>query len=140
MTAVASSEISVVADVAAALALFARSAWHSQYVAADVLHWLLPPIALGQYIVVREAGRPVAYASWAFVDDDAHEALRRDTRWLQWQEWQGGGRIWVVDLIAPYGHVRQVVRALRMVAVAQGLKDKKVNYKRRILRRTEDHV
>lgn len=118
--------------------LMSHSDLHSEWTALDVYHWIMPPVALGQYVLFKEAGRPVAMATWAFVDDEVHRVLRSNERPLHPAEWQGGKNIWVMDLIAPFGHARRIVRELRNVAVRDGLENMTVHWKRRYMKaRTE---
>ena len=59
-------------------------------------------------------GDVVAYVAWAFLAPDVEQKFMREGRWaLHESEWNEGESAWIVDLVAPYGHVREVLRDLR---------------------------
>lgn len=120
------------------LSLMQRSAVHCDWAPEALLAWIWPPIMHGQCLLFRDQqGSAVAYASWAFVSDDAHQALKTSARALTLEEWNSGTNIWVIDLIAPYGHVRQVVRRMKQEACRHGLAGKAVHWTRRYVRRRD---
>lgn len=78
-------------------------------------YWIAPAIALGQiqfFFDVR--GKPVAYLTWAFLSDQVSARMERDAiNVLHLSEWNEGLNLWVLDLVAPYGHAGLVCRHIR---------------------------
>ncbi|MCE7901242.1 MAG: toxin-activating lysine-acyltransferase [Gammaproteobacteria bacterium PRO9] len=117
-------------DHVAVLSLMSSSPFHKAWTPRDVLQWILPPMALGQYVLATSGGVGVAFATWAFVDDEGHQLLKAG-RALKPEQWKSGQHIWVVDFIAPFGHCRDLARLLRVVGAAAGLAGKKAHRIRR---------
>jgi cytolysin-activating lysine-acyltransferase len=59
-------------------------------------------------------GAPLAYWTWALLSDDVVARLLDNPRTvLHESEWTEGERLWIMDFVAPRGHVRDVVRHIR---------------------------
>ncbi|CCJ57065.1 cyclolysin-activating lysine-acyltransferase, partial [Bordetella bronchiseptica MO149] len=71
----------------------------------------LAPIQLGQYILLRCNGVPVAYCSWALMDADTELSYVMAPSSLGGNAWNCGDRLWIIDWIAPFS--RDDNRALR---------------------------
>jgi len=63
----------------------------------------LPPIELGQYLLLEREGLPVAYCSWAHLDSRAEAAYMLDPSRIALADWNGGDHLWFVDWVAPFG-------------------------------------
>jgi cytolysin-activating lysine-acyltransferase len=75
---------------------------------------LLPPLKAHQFILVSDlrataGGRPVAYVAWANFSAEAESRYLRSgaTAMLHAEDWTGGDRMWVTDIVAPFGHTHQ---------------------------------
>jgi hemolysin-activating ACP:hemolysin acyltransferase len=77
--------------------------------------WLVTPIRLGQALFIYSPeGRPLGFATWAFLDDESAGRLGGGTLDLLSQDdWNDGERLWIVDFVAPYGDARKLASALR---------------------------
>lgn len=59
-------------------------------------------------------GQPVAYASWALLAEEVERRIARlGFPLLHVSEWNEGSLLWIVDLVAPYGHLPYVLCDLR---------------------------
>ena len=101
-----------------ALQLMSVSDVHRSWTVAHCARLLPPPIALGQFRVYLAGGRPVGFASWAFLGPVARDGLLTRTRKLQPEDWASGPDAWVMDFIAPYGHTWAMVDDLQRTALA----------------------
>ncbi len=78
------------------------------------LEWLVvPPVMLRQFRVFRKKGMPVAFASWAYLDEESETRFADNVRRLRPANWKAGDRLWLIDLIAPFGGGEQVLKELR---------------------------
>lgn len=118
-------------DLIGALSLMTHSNIHREWSPRAVLNWIIAPMMLKQYVLLRDAGKAVGFATWAFVDDEAQVVLRGNTRPLKLSEWNGGEHIWAVDFLAPFGHAQVLARLLRTLAIDAGLADHPVHHIRR---------
>ena len=102
---------------------------------SSIEYWVLPAIALRQikfFFDVR--GSPIAYIMWAFLSSEVSNRMERDdVNVLHLSEWNEGLDLWVLDLVAPYGHARAVTTFARH----QLFKD---HYRVRAIRRHEDET
>lgn len=75
---------------------------------------LLPIIKRQQYVLVSQAGRPVFFLSWMWLDQIAEKRyLTEPTVMIKDEDWCSGDRMWFRDFIAPFGHTAAMSRLLR---------------------------
>ena len=78
------------------------------------LEWLLMPSLLHQqFRIFRRDNVPVAFVSWAWLTEDAEKRFLSGVRRLQPGDWKAGDRLWLIDLIAPFGGLDAVTKELR---------------------------
>ncbi|MBT3764657.1 MAG: toxin-activating lysine-acyltransferase [Rhodospirillaceae bacterium] len=94
--------------------LMCQSPLHKHFFMAD-LEWLvMPAIMTQQFRLFRKDGRPIAYASWAYLGKDAAERLTQGARKIKPDEWKtDGGELWLIDLVAPLGGNEVILKELR---------------------------
>lgn len=114
--------------VAAALGevawLLSQSPSHRHSLFVGDLDWLVMPALMhGQYRLFNAQNRPVGVALWAFVSEEVERRLAGGGR-LGANEWRSGDRVWLVDLVAPFGNQDQMLADLQSTALA----DRKFRY------------
>jgi cytolysin-activating lysine-acyltransferase len=81
------------------------------------LEWLvLPAIMNGQYKLFQAENRPVGFAVWAYVSDDVQKRLAKGAGKLAGQDWRSGKNLWLIDVVAPFGQVEQMLADLKRTA------------------------
>lgn len=95
--------------------LVCRAPRRANYTLSYITLRLLPAIVHEQiHFAFEQRGTPVALWIWAFLAPDVERRIMRDARSpLHESEWNEGGNLWVLDLIAPYGHMHDVIRFIR---------------------------
>lgn len=93
--------------------LLAHSTLHRAWPLDSLLQWVAPALALKQCRVYHRDERPVAYVSWARLAKPVEEAYALNPRSLRPADWNSGDRLWVIDLVAPFGDGTAVLRDLR---------------------------
>lgn len=113
--------------------LLSYSWLHTNYTVTDIHRRIVPPLELGQHCMIWNGDFLVAFGSYAWLDDEAHEAMKTNT--MEWgrQHWKSGDHLWLVDVVAPWGHGRQVCSTLRAKVRDEGHEGIKVNFRRRYL-------
>lgn len=102
--------------------LMMHSKAHKHLFVTD-LEWACEPaIALGQCYFWHRGHIPVGYASWAYLSEDAEKRMLQGVRKLSPSDWQSGDRLWLMDLIVPFGGMEDAAKELR----EKVLKGKKV--------------
>ncbi|NKB20302.1 MAG: toxin-activating lysine-acyltransferase [Alphaproteobacteria bacterium] len=102
-----------VAVLGNALWLMTQSSAHKHLLLQDMDWMLVPPIALQQFRLWRRENAPVAFASWAFMNEEAEERIKTDITSITEDDWNSGEQAWLIDLIAPFGGVEEAVKELK---------------------------
>jgi cytolysin-activating lysine-acyltransferase len=83
--------------------LMSQSPEFKQYLISD-LEWLvMPPILLRQFRLFYHEGKPAAVVLYARVSPDVAARLDAGAPILRPADWQSGGEVKVVKVIAPFG-------------------------------------
>lgn len=84
---------------------------------ASLIAWLGTPIRLGQILFLTSWERiPLGFATWAYLTPASLERMasgKQDLPLLE--DWNEGGELWLVDVVAPYGHAAELMRHLSAV-------------------------
>ncbi|MFN3145077.1 MAG: toxin-activating lysine-acyltransferase [Paracoccaceae bacterium] len=78
-----------------------RSDRHTQMPVSVLRTYLEPALVRGQFRIFRFDGIPRAMYTWAWLTPEAERRLVTGEP-LSPEDWSGGERLWLVDLIAPY--------------------------------------
>lgn len=90
------------------------AAAHPSFTDPADLEWLVtPPVNLKQFRLYRNDKTPWAYASWAVLTEEAEDRLIKGQRRLQPAEWRAGDRLWLIDVICPFGGAEGVLKDIR---------------------------
>lgn len=84
-----------------------------RHVFLSELEWLVvPAIGTGQIRVFHHGTVPVAFATWAYLNDEVAERFKSGSGRLKPREWHCGDQLWLVELCAPYGGVKELMEDL----------------------------
>lgn len=87
---------------------------HRRFQFIGDLEWLLlPPLVSGQCKLYMKKDYPISFISWAFLDEAAEKRLFQNGGKLRPEDWQCGDRLWVIDIVAPFGSVEDMLRDFR---------------------------
>jgi len=90
-------------DVLGKLAwLWMNSPLHRDWPMDLLTRFALPPVELGQYLLLERGGLPVAYCSWAHLSSQAEAAYMLNAANIPLADWNGGDHLWFVDWVAPF--------------------------------------
>lgn len=103
---------SFLADFGALFYLASLTTYQRPRPLADLFASFEPPLRLGQYKVFRANGFPRAIITWAGLGPAQERAFAVDHRPLRPEDWNSGPSPWLVDFIAPFGHLDQIVPLL----------------------------
>lgn len=101
--------------VCAALELFNLSDIHYCRTVADVYRLVVPAIRLEQFLCWFDQGKPVVFVTWAWLSEEATDGFVNRTRQLQPEDFQHtheDDQLWIIDVVAPFGHGSKAVRYL----------------------------
>jgi cytolysin-activating lysine-acyltransferase len=104
--------------------LLSQSPLHRDLRIADLEWLIMPPLIHKQMYIFRDEGKPVGLALWAKCDATAEEKIERATDGaesrLTLMEWNSGERIWLVEMIAPFGTVENKHREIMFADLVSG--------------------
>ncbi len=93
--------------------LYMHSSVHKHAFITDLEWMVMPPLVLNQYKLYMKDDAPLAFASWASVDEEVEKRLLSGRIRLAPKDWKSGDRLWLIDLIAPFGGGKDVIKDLR---------------------------
>jgi cytolysin-activating lysine-acyltransferase len=98
--------------------LLSQSPTHRHALFCADLEWLvMPPLMQGQYRLFYGEGRPVGVALWAFVSETVEQRLAGGGR-IGSEDWRSGDRVWLVEIVAPFGNQDRMLDDLCNTALA----------------------
>jgi hemolysin-activating ACP:hemolysin acyltransferase len=100
------------ADLGAMFFLMSLSRYHRHRPLAQIHASLDIPLRLSQYRILRSDDYPRAFFTWAGLDHAAETHFAVDRMPLRKEQWNSGASLWVVDLVAPFGHLDQAIRMM----------------------------
>ena len=87
---------------------------HRRFQFISDLEWLLlPPLVSGQCKLYMKKEYPLSFISWAFLDEAAEKRLFQNGGRLRPDDWKSGDRLWIIDLVAPFGGVENMLGDIR---------------------------
>lgn len=100
----------------AAVWLFMHSPQHVDAPLHALQRLLLPAIRSRQFVLLFEGQKPVAYAAWARFSSEAEQRyITAHPATMPEEDWTSGQRYWLLDVIAPFGHIRPLTRVLQQL-------------------------
>ncbi|RUA00255.1 MAG: toxin-activating lysine-acyltransferase [Deltaproteobacteria bacterium] len=100
-------------DIGPVLMLYMQSG-HRKFNFISDLEWLLlPPLMLKQCKLYTEKGFPISYISWAFLNETVEKRLIKNCGRLSPEDWESGSRLWLIDVVAPFGGVERMLADIR---------------------------
>ncbi len=87
-----------------------RSPRHARMPVAQLRSYLEPPLVLGQFRLFRFDGVARGLYTWGWLGPEAERRLVTGGQMAP-EDWAGGDRLWIVDIMAPYrGLTQSMVR------------------------------
>ena len=108
-----------------------ESALHRDFQYLDAIVNFAFPLFVNQYAIYRVDGRTVGYLSWGWFSPETEaqyfdpEVIPADPDIIV-----SGGNGWIIDVIAPYGHVRETVKHATKTAKSVGVNPAKFKFQR----------
>jgi cytolysin-activating lysine-acyltransferase len=83
--------------------LMSQSPLHKQLFIGDLEWFAMPAILCEQFRVFYGPQNPAGVAFWATVSEETEKRLEAGAPKLRPDEWRGGDRPWLIELVAPFG-------------------------------------
>ncbi len=79
---------------------------------------LEPALRLNQYKIFRSKGFPRAFVTWAGLSPEVELEFAIEQKMIAPETWNGGEEIWIIDLVAPFGHADQIQDMIKTEVLA----------------------
>ena len=89
--------------------LMARTEDRKFMLVSDIETTIFPSVMLDQCRIFTQGSMPLAFINWAWVSDEVHQRLSGGVSRLAPHEWTGGPHLWIIDIIAPFGGIDEVL-------------------------------
>lgn len=95
--------------------LWMNSRLHAPWSTQAMMRNVIPPISHGQCRILVENEFPVAYASWAYLSEEAERRYILQPSQIRLEDWTSGNRLWFIDYVSPFSlrHSFHLNRLLR---------------------------
>lgn len=98
--------------------LISQSPVHRQLFISDLEWFCMPAILLEQFRIYNGPNSTAAVALWARVSPETEQRLLTGGNRLRTDEWQGGDRYWLIELVAPFGGQAEIIEDLKVSVFA----------------------
>ncbi len=93
--------------------LMSQSPLHKQFFISDLEWFVMAPILMQQFRLFYAKNKPIGVVLWARVSPEVEARLAAGTNKLRPQDWKSGDKLWVVEVIAPFGAAEELVKDLK---------------------------
>ena len=94
------------------------------------------PMLRGDYIMLHERGEVVGYTSWGFFSKGAKKPTSRE----DYEDYGLDKEIWLLDVIAPYGHTKKMIALLLQRKKELGYNNITINFRRWYANQNKERV
>lgn len=93
--------------------LYMQSTHRRFHFISDIEWLLLPPLVQGQCKLYMKKEYPISFVSWAFLDEVAEKRFLQSGGKLRAEDWNSGDIVWIVDIVAPFGGIENMIKDLQ---------------------------
>lgn len=106
--------ISMESALGAVMLLANRSQSHKHLFITDMEWLVIPPVMLKQFAIFRtQKNEPMAFISWASINEETEKRLLTGNVKLKPQEWKSGDKLYIIDMLSPFGANLEVLKQLK---------------------------
>jgi outer membrane protein assembly factor BamB/hemolysin-activating ACP:hemolysin acyltransferase len=99
--------------IGCAALLMARSPGYRDLTQADFSRRILPALLVNQARVFLYGRQPVGMVTWACLTEEAEARFAAKAELPDPEQWRGGDRVWIIDVVAPFGGSRAMLDKVR---------------------------
>lgn len=99
--------------------LMSQSPAHKTFFISDLEWMIMVPVMLQQFRIFYDQQKPIGVALWGAVSDEVEKRLATGNAKLQPQDWKSGNKLWVVEIIAPFGGHEEMLQDLKRQVFAE---------------------
>ena len=92
--------------------LMTQSPTHKQLFISELEWYCMPALIVRQFRMFYGPQSPAACVLWANVSEETETRLESGAHRLRPDEWNNGDRPWLIDVLAPFGAVDEILKDL----------------------------
>jgi cytolysin-activating lysine-acyltransferase len=93
--------------------LMSHSPAHKNLFISDMDWLVMLPVMHKQFRLFKDGDKPFAFATWALLDEEAEKRVMAGQARLRPTDWRSGSKLWLIDIVAPFGGQDGVLRHLK---------------------------
>ena len=112
--------------------LFRQSKWHKDYNVEDIYRYLVSPIEHNRIRLYYEYDKPIGLVTWCWLSKEDGKKFLDNNYYITDKDYVSDKdeELWGIELLAPYGNARQVMRLIRKEHADVYRRSEKVNWRR----------
>lgn len=98
--------------------LMTQSKSHQNFFLSDLEWMVMPALLLRQFRIFPGKTQPMGVALYAYLSEETEKRLEAGGTRIGPNEWKAGDRLWLLDLVAPFGHQAEMLNDLKTTIFA----------------------
>jgi hemolysin-activating ACP:hemolysin acyltransferase len=86
-------------DIHQIISLYKEFDKYKEYTREELYYHILPSIKLNQYKIIKENNNVVAFANWAYLDNNSEKEYKQTGDFSD-ESWKSGDNPWVIDVVS----------------------------------------
>ena len=86
-------------DMHQIISLYKEFDKYKEFTREELYYHILPSIKLNQYKIIKENNKVVAFANWAYLDNNSEKEYIK-TKDFSNESWKSGDNPWVIDVVS----------------------------------------
>ena len=112
--------------------LFRQSKWHKDYNVEDIYRYLVSPVEHNRIRLYYEYDKPIGLVTWCWLSKEDGKKFLDNNYYITDKDYVSDKdeELWGIELLAPYGNARQVMRLIRKEHADVYERNEKVHWRR----------
>lgn len=112
--------------------LFRQSKWHKDYNVEDIYRYLVSPVEHNRIRLYYEYDKPIGLVTWCWLSKEDGKKFLDNNYYITDKDYVSDKdeELWGIELLAPYGNARQVMRLIRREHADVYGRNEKVHWRR----------
>jgi hemolysin-activating ACP:hemolysin acyltransferase len=96
---------SLLQDMQQIISLYKSFDKYKEFTREELYYHILPSIKLNQYKIIKENNKVVAFANWAYLDNNSEKEYKQTGDFSN-ESWKSGDNPWVIDVVSKINGVK----------------------------------
>jgi hemolysin-activating ACP:hemolysin acyltransferase len=96
---------SLLQDMQQIISLYKSFDKYKEFTREELYYHILPSIKLNQYKIIKENNKVVAFANWAYLNNNSEKEYKQTGDFSN-ESWKSGDNPWVIDVVSKINGVK----------------------------------